>query len=315
MNGSFMPSYFLETTFYIALAAAGIRIAAPLIFAAIGEVFAERGGVLNIGLEGTMLIGAWAAFMGMYFSGSALTGVLAAIAGGMLIAAVLGYITITQGANQIIAGIVINIFAVGFTSLTYRHMFRSDIPEIESFAPIALPYLSEIPVIGRVLFNHTILVYLAFAVVPLASLLIYRTQLGLCLRAAGELPAAVDTSGVNVLGVRYFGLLLCGAFAGLGGAALSIGQLDQFNDNLTAGRGFIALAIVLLGRWNPYKVAVGSILFGVADALQLRLQVLNFAIPKEVLAIIPYVLAIAAMAFFVKRLRLPAALGRPYGRE
>jgi general nucleoside transport system permease protein len=194
-------------------------------------------------------------------------------------------------------------------------MFRSDIPEIESFAPIALPYLSEIPMIGRVLFNHTILVYLAFAVVPLASLLIYRTQLGLCLRAAGELPAAVDTSGVNVLGVRYFGLLLCGAFAGLGGAALSIGQLDQFNDNLTAGRGFIALAIVLLGRWNPYKVAVGSILFGVADALQLRLQVLNFAIPKEVLAIIPYVLAIAAMAFFVKRLRLPAALGRPYGRE
>jgi ABC-type uncharacterized transport system permease subunit len=115
--------------------------------------------------------------------------------------------------------------------------------------------------------------------------------------------------------VRYAGILLCGAFAGLGGATLSIGQLDGFNDNLTAGRGFIALAIVLLGRWDPYKVAFGSILFGVADALQLRLQVLDFAIPKEVLAIIPYVLAIAAMAIFVKKLRLPAALGRPYGRE
>ena len=120
-----------------------------------------------------------------------------------------------------------------------------------------LPYLSELPIVGRLFFSHTILVYLAFILVPLASLLIYRTQLGLCLRAAGELPAAVDTSGVNVLAVRYIGLLLCGAFAGLGGAALSIGQLDQFNDNLTAGRGFIALAIVLLGRWDPYKVAFG----------------------------------------------------------
>jgi len=310
-----MTSYLLETTFYIALLAAGIRIAAPLIFAAVGEIFAERAGVLNIGLEGTMLIGTWAAFMGMYFSGSGFVGVLAGIVGGMLITAILGYVCITQGANQIIAGIIINIFAVGFTSLTYRHMFRSEIPEIESFAPMPLPYLSELPIVGRLFFSHTILVYLAFILVPLASLLIYRTQLGLCLRAAGELPAAVDTSGVNVLAVRYIGLLLCGAFAGLGGAALSIGQLDQFNDNLTAGRGFIALAIVLLGRWDPYKVAFGAVLFGAADALQLRLQVLNFAIPKELLAIIPYVLAIAAMALFVKRLRLPAALGRPYGRE
>jgi ABC-type uncharacterized transport system permease subunit len=310
-----MPAYLLETTFYIALLAAGIRIAAPLIFAAIGEIFAERAGVLNIGLEGTMLIGAWAAFMGMFFSGSGTIGVLAGVVGGILVTAILGYVCINQGANQIIAGIVINIFAVGFTSLTYRHMFRSDIPTVESFAAVPIPLLSEIPLIGQVLFRHTILVYLAFILAPLASLLIYRTQLGLCLRAAGELPAAVDTAGVNVLGVRYAGLLLCGAFAGLGGATLSIGQLDQFNDNLTAGRGFIALAIVLLGRWDPYKVAFGSILFGVADALQLRLQVLDFAVPKELLAIIPYVLAIAAMALFVKRIRLPAALGRPYGRE
>jgi ABC-type uncharacterized transport system permease subunit len=310
-----MPTYFLETTFYIALVAAGIRIATPLIFAAVGEIFAERSGVMNIGLEGTMLIGTWAAFMGMYYSGSGLVGVLAGIAGGVLVTAILGYVCINQGANQIISGIVINIFAMGFTSLTYRHIFRSEIPDVESFASIPIPFLSDIPIIGRVLFNHTILVYLAFVLVPLASLVIYRTQLGLCLRAAGEQPAAVDTAGVDVLGVRYVGILLCGAFAGLGGAALSIGQLDQFNDNLTAGRGFIALAIVLLGRWDPYKVAFGSILFGIADALQLRLQVLDFAIPKEVLAIIPYVLAIAAMAVFVKKLRLPAALGRPYGRE
>jgi ABC-type uncharacterized transport system permease subunit len=310
-----MPAYFFETSFYIALLAAGIRIGAPLIFAAIGEVFTEVAGVLNVGLEGTMLIGTWAAFMGMYFTGSGLLGVLSGMAGGMLVTAALGYLCINRGANQIIAGIVINIFALGFTSLTYRHMFQSDIPTVESFLPIPIPFLSDLPLVGMIFFNHTILVYVAFAVVPLASLILYRSQLGLCLRAAGELPAAVDTAGVNVILIRYAGVLLCGALAGLGGAALSIGQLEQFNDNLTAGRGFIALAIVLLGRWDPFKVAFGSVLFGIADALQLRLQVLNFAIPKELLAIIPYVLAIAAMALFVKHIRLPAAFARPYARE
>ncbi len=310
-----MSSYFLETGFYIALFAAAIRIAAPLILASVGEIFAERAGVLNVGLEGTMLLGTWAAFMGMFFSGSALVGVICGIFGGMLMTAVLGYVCINRGANQIISGIVINIFAIGFTSLTYRHLFRDEIPTVESFSPLPIPFLSDIPVIGRLLFDHTILVYVTFLLVPIAAFVIYKTQLGLCLRAAGELPAAVDTAGVNVVAIRYAGVLICGALAGLAGADLSIGQLDQFNDNLTAGRGFIALAIVLLGRWDPYKVMFGSILFGAADALQLRLQVLDFAIPKEVLAIIPYVLAIAAMAIFVRKLRLPAALGRPYGRE
>jgi len=310
-----MPDYFFELTFYVALLAAGVRIAAPLVLAGVGECFAERAGVLNIGLEGTMLVGTWAAFMGMYFSGSGLVGVLCAIAGGMLLTAVLGYVCISCGANQIIAGIVVNIFAIGFTSLTYRHLFQTSIPTVESFMPVPIPVLSDLPIVGRVFFDHTVLIYLTMALVPLASFVIYRTQFGLCLRAAGELPSAVDTAGVDVVAVRYAAILVCGAFAGLGGAILSIGQLDQFNDNLTAGRGFIALAIVLLGRWDPYRVAFGSVLFGVADALQLRLQILNFAIPKEILAIIPYVLAISAMAIFVKRLRLPAALGRPYGRE
>jgi general nucleoside transport system permease protein len=310
-----MPQYFFESAFYVALLAASIRIAAPLILASVGEVFAERGGVLNVGLEGTMLMGTWAAFMGMYYTGSGLLGVLAGMAGGTMLTAALGYVCISRGANQIISGIVVNIFAVGFTSLTYRHLFQSSIPTVESFAPIAIPLVGDLPVIGRGLFRHTILVYVAFLAVPVASFLIYRTQIGLCLRAAGELPAAVDTAGVNVLAVRYAGILACGALAGLAGADLSIGQLDQFNDNLTAGRGFIALAIVLLGRWDPYKVAFGSLLFGAADALQLRLQVLDFAIPKELLSIIPYILAIAAMALFVRKLRLPAALARPYERE
>src|SRR5262249_14990236 len=285
-----MPSYLLETTFYIALLAAAVRIAAPLIFTSIGETVCEHAGVVNVGLEGTMLIGAWAAFMGMYYSGSGLVGVGSAMLGGMIITAVLGYICITRGANQIISGIVVTIFAVGFTSLMYRQMFRGTPPSVESFAPYPIPLLSDLPIVGRILFQHTLLVYAAFLIVPLAYVLIYRTQFGLCLRAAGELPAAVDTAGVNVQAIRYASILICGALAGLGGAALSIGQLNQFTDNLTAGRGYLALAIVLLGRWEPFKVLLGALFFAAADAMQLRLQVLGFVIPKEVLGMIPYVL-------------------------
>jgi simple sugar transport system permease protein len=310
-----MPSYLFEITFYMALMAASIRIAAPLIFAAVGEAFAERAGVVNIGLEGTMLLGAWAAFMATYSTGSSLVGVAAAVVAGMLLTLILAYVCISRGANQIIAGIVLNIFAVGATTLVFRQTFRLTLPSITSLKPYPLPLLSEIPLVGAALFRHTLLVYAAFLVVPLAAFVIYRTHLGLCMRAAGEHPAAVDAAGVDVMRVRYAATILCGALGGLAGAALSIGQLNQFTDNLTAGRGFIALAICLLGRWDPVRVMFASLLFAGADALQLRLQVLGFAVPKEVLGMIPYLLAIAAMAVLVGRLHMPAAMARPYLRE
>ncbi len=310
-----MPDYLTELTFYVALLTAAVRSAAPLLFAAIGETICEHAGMANIGLEGTMLMGAWAGFMGMYFSDSGLVGLAAAMLGGMAMTVVLGYVCISRGANQIISGIVITIFSVGFTSLMYRHMFRGAPPSINSFETYPIPYLSALPIVGRILFRQTLLVYAAFLTVPVASLLIYRTGFGLCLRAAGELPAAVDTAGVNVLGIRYAAMLICGAMAGLGGAALSIGQLNEFTDNLTAGRGYIVLAIVLLGRWQPFKVLLGTLFFAGADALQLRLQVLGFPVANEVLGMIPYVLAITAMVAWVRRLRMPAAMGRPYGRE
>jgi ABC-type uncharacterized transport system permease subunit len=310
-----MPEYLTQFTFYVALLAAAVRVAAPLLFAAIGETICEHAGIANIGLEGTMLMGAWAGFMGDYYTGSGLVGLLAAMLGGAAVTAVVGYLCILRGANQIICGIVATIFVVGFTSLMYRHMFRAAPPSITSFAMVRVPWLSGLPVVGRILFQQTLLVYAAFLIVPLASFLIYRTYFGLCLRAAGELPSAVDTAGVNVLGIRYAAILLCGALAGLGGAALSIGQLNEFTDNLTAGRGYIVLAIVLLGRWQPFKVMLGTLLFAAADALQLRLQVLGFIVPNEILGMIPYVLAILAMTVFVRRLRMPAAMGKPYGRE
>lgn len=310
-----MPSYLLEMAFYTALVAASIRISAPLIFAAVGEAFAERAGVVNVGLEGTMLIGAWAAFMGTYATGSSLAGMAAAVAAGMVLTVILGYVCISRGANQIIAGIVLNIFAVGMTTLIFRQTFRLTLPSVTSLKPYPIPLLSEIPVVGPALFRHTLLVYAAFLVVPLAAFVIYRTHFGLSVRAAGEHPAAVDTAGVDVIRVRYVATIMCGAFGGLAGAALSIGQLNQFTDNLTAGRGFIALAICLLGRWDPLRIMLASLFFAGADALQLRLQVLGFAVPKEALGMIPYVLAIAAMAMFVGRFRMPAAMARPYLRE
>lgn len=310
-----MPDYLLETTFYIGLFAAAVRIAAPLVFASIGEAVCEHAGVLNIGLEGTMLMGAWGSFMGMYYSGSGIVGVVAGMVAGMVITSVLGYVCISRGANQVISGIVMTIFASGFTSLTYRHIFQGRPPTIDSFLPYPIPYLGDIPIVGRIFFQQTILIYLAMLIVPIVSLLIYRTQFGLCLRAAGELPAAVDTAGVDVISIRYISILICGALAGLGGAALSIGQLGEYTDNLTAGRGYIALAIVLLGRWQPSKVLLGSMFFATADALQLRLQVLGFVIPKEVLGMIPYVFAISAMALFGRHLRMPAAMAKPYERE
>src|SRR6185312_11172569 len=171
-----MPDYLLEASFYVALLAAAVRIAAPLTFAAIGETICEHAGVTNIGLEGTMLMGAWAGFMGVYYSGSLFVGIVTAMLGGMMVTCILGYVCISRGANQIISGLVVTIFAAGFTSLMYRHNFRSTPPSIDNFEPYAIPYLSDIPVIGRVLFQQTVLVYASLLVVPLASFLIYRTQ-------------------------------------------------------------------------------------------------------------------------------------------
>jgi ABC-type uncharacterized transport system permease subunit len=310
-----MPSYLMESTFYVALLAAAVRSAAPLLFASLGEAVCESAGVLNLGLEGTMLIGAWAGFVGMFFSGSALVGLATAMFAGVLVTFVIGVLCIKQGVNQIITGIVLNIFAAGFTSLMYRHMFRDTLPSVSSLSAWRVPYLADLPFFGRVFFQQTLLVYAAFVAVPIVAFMLRRTYFGTCLRAAGELPAAVDTAGVNVQAVRYAGLLICGALAGLGGAALSIGQLNQFTDNLTAGRGYIVLAIVLLGRWQPLRIMIGCLFFAAADALQLRLQVLSFVVPNEVLGMLPYLLAIGAMALTSRTLRMPSALGKPYGRE
>ena len=309
-----MPDFLLESAFWIGLLAATVRFSAPILFAALGETIVERAGVLNIGIEGMMLLGAWAAFLGSYAFGVNSLGVLVGVGVGCLGGIILAYLCVTRKAHQIVVGITINLFALGLTSFVFREMFATSLPSISPYKAANIPLLSGIPVVGEILFRQTGLVYLAFALVPVTALLFSRTQFGLAVSAAGEMPAAVDASGVSVAKVQYLAAVIAGGLAGLGGAALSVGQLSQFSDNMTAGRGFFALAVVLLGRWHPVKVMGATFLFAFAEALALRLQ-FNLGIPHQFLKMLPFAVAIFLMAGLFGRPRAPSHLAIPYTRE
>ncbi len=304
----------LDHFFWISIGAAMIRIATPILYAALGEIVAEDSGLLNIGIEGMMTMGAWGGFMGAYFFGGIWVGVLTGALMGFLMGILTGWLCIGRGADQIITGIIINIFCLGITSLTYKKTFEkmTDLPEVESFQPFTVPFLSDIPYLGRILFGHIPLVYFAFLLVPIFWVLIYKLSWGLKVRAVGEHPEAADTAGVNVWRVRYMAIGIAGAMAALGGATLSIGQLNIFMDNMTAGRGFIALAVVVFGGWNPWKVMGACLLFGFAEALQLRLQALNVPVPHEFLLMIPYVLTVIVLVGGAGKAEYPAAINIPY---
>ncbi|MFQ5914428.1 MAG: ABC transporter permease [Nitrospinota bacterium] len=210
---------FLDTFFWMTLLAASIRIASPIVFASLGEVLAEKAGFLNIGIEGMMTMGAWAAFMGAYYTGDPWLGILIGAIGGGLVALVAAFISITRGADQIVTGIVINIFCLGVTSLTYKKIFEAtaDLPSVHALRPLRVPVLSEVPFLGPVLFQHIPLVYIALLLAPIFSIFLYRTALGLKVRAVGEHPRAADTAGIDVHRIRYFAIIVGGVMAGLGG--------------------------------------------------------------------------------------------------
>ncbi len=300
--------------FWVSIGAATIRIATPILFAALGEIIAEDAGFLNIGIEGMMTMGAWGGFMGAYFFGGVWAGVLTGAAIGFLIGLLSGWLCIGRGADQIITGIIINIFCLGITSLTYKKTFEkmTDLPEVESFMPFQVPFLGDLDLIGPILFRHIPLVYFALILVPVFWVLIFKVSWGLKLRAVGEHPEAADTAGVNVWRVRYLAVGVGGAMAALGGATLSIGQLNIFMDNMTSGRGFIALAVVVFGGWNPWKVLGACLLFGFAEGLQLRLQALNVPVPHDFLLMIPYVLTIVVLVGGAGKAEYPAAINIPY---
>lgn len=300
--------------FLLGLVISTIRLATPLIYTALGEMFSERAGLLNIGLEGIMAFGTLSGFFGAYLFNNPWAGVLFGILGGMLINLIYAFATITLNGDHTVNGMVLNILAVGLASYIYRSFFGiTGEPEVvQGFMDLRLPLLSKIPFLGETLFSHTILVYLAFILIPICHILLFKTTFGLKLRSVGEYPKAADTLGVNVTRMKHTAAMLCGGLAGLGGAYLTIAYMNKFLDNMVAGRGFIALAAVIFGKWKPQGILWACLLFGFADAFQLRLQAIGFQIPYQFLIMLPYVLTLVALAGVVGKTVGPAAVGKAY---
>lgn len=307
---------FLTPLFFVQLLAASVSLATPLVFAALGEVFAQRSGVLNLGLEGIMLFSGFVGFTVALHLQNLWVGMLAAILMGALMSLLFAFLTITLRSNQTVTGLSLNFLGQGLALYLYRTIFKISLetPRIEPFEKLPIPGLSELPFIGPILFNHSIFTYLLFILVPTAILVIYRTPFGLRMNAAGESPQTADTLGVSVTRIRYICVVIGGALAGLAGAFYSLVELGAYSDTMVNGRGFIAAALVIFGRWDPLWTLGGGLLFGGIDALQNRLQVLGSPIPSNFLQMTPYVMTIIVL--LVGRLRKPpAALGIPYVRK
>jgi ABC-type uncharacterized transport system permease subunit len=304
--------------FQVGFFAAVIRIAAPLILATLGEMFAERSGVLNLGIEGIMLLAAMTGFSAAYFSGNLWLGVLAAMATGMLAGLLMGLLTVSLGLSQHVSGIGVTLLCSGLAFFFYRLIFGQPSlpPNVEAFATVAIPGLASVPLLGPVLFDQFALVYLALLLVPLAALVLFDTTWGLNLRAVGENPRAADSAGVSVAGVRYQALVLSGALMGIAGAYLSLAQFNAFTFGVISGRGWVCIALVVFGQWNPWRSAIGALLFAFIDALQLRLQAsAAIDLPYQLFLMMPFVLTIVAMALVSKSARAPAALLMPFRKE
>jgi len=291
--------------------AAAVRVATPLLLAATGETVAERSGVINLGLEGMMLAGALAAALGASAVGP-WTGVGLAILAGMVLAGVFAAVAIGARADQIIAGTAITLGAVGLTGTIYRQAYGAGGPglALPTLAAIPLPGLARIPILGPGLFDQPAPTYIALLALPLVWWALFRTRAGLALRATGEGAAMARAAGVRTGLVRATATIVGGGFAGLAGATLVLAQVGTFAERMTAGRGFVAIAIVVLGRWHPAGVALAALLFGAATALQYVFQSLGLAVPYQLFLMLPYLLTLLALAGAVGRVRAPADLGR-----
>ena len=294
--------------------AAAVRIGTPLLLAATGETLAERSGVINLGIEGSMLAGALAAAIGSTTGGPA-SGLLAAIAAGALLAALFAAVTVHAGTDQIIAGTAITLGAVGLTGAAYRSYYGAAGAglSIPTLAPIEIPLLGRIPVVGTAFFAQPVTTYIAVAMVPLLWWFLFRTRPGLALRAAGESAEGARAAGVRVRAARSAAVIGGGALAGLAGATLVLAQVGTFSERMTAGRGFIAIAIVVLGRWHPAGVLVAALFFGGATALQFVFQASGVGVPYQLFLMLPYLLALLGLAGAVGRVRAPRDLGRGEG--
>ena len=302
----------------VSLFAGAVALAVPLVFGALGGVLGERAGVVNIAIEGQLLFGAFAAAITASLTGSAWAGLIAAMVAGALIALILGLFAITYFVDQVIVGVVLNVLVVGLTNFLFRQVLTPNADSLNSpagFDRMPIPVLGDIPLIGPILFRQTALVYVLYAVVALVAFALYRTRWGLRVRAVGEHPKAADTVGIKVNRTRYRTILLAGAIAGMGGAYYTLVAVNQFNREMTGGAGYIALAAVIFGKWDPIRATLAALLFGFATNLQGVLSAIGSPVPSQFMLMLPYLVTIFAVAGLVGRSRPPAADGVPYRQQ
>ncbi|MBA3921142.1 MAG: ABC transporter permease [Nostocaceae cyanobacterium] len=303
-----------NVTFFSDYVAASLRLAVPLAFAALGGLYSERSGVLNIALEGMLLTGAFTSAAATFYTGNVWIGVLAALVFGGLVGLLHAFLCVTWRVDQLVSGLAINLVASGLTSFLARLVFHGGsaqrLPGIE---PISIPVLANIPLLG--LLQQDIFVYLLFVLVLLSTYLLFYTNPGLTLRAVGEYPKAADTSGISVQRVRYICVMISGCLAGLGGAYLTLVQVKYFAEGMSAGKGFIAIAALIFGKWHPVGTALACLLFAATEALQLRIQALGINIPYQFLVMLPYAIAILALVGLAGKSTPPFSLGVAYVKE
>lgn len=307
----------MDSSIVIALLAATVVAGTPILFAAVGELMAERAGILNLGVEGMMLVGAVLGFIFTINTGNHWYGIIAALVGGGVMGFIHAFITITLRGNQVVSGLALTIFGTGVSG--FMGKAYQGVPIVDPFKAVPLPFLKDIPVLGVVLFRHDVLVYFSIIVAVVLWYILYRTSWGLSVRAAGENPAAADAVGIDVARVRYICTILGGVLAGLGGAYLSLAYAPSWQENMTAGRGWIAVALVIFALWNPLRGVVGAYLFGGVEAMTFRMQAAGVKISPFFLSMLPYILTIVVLVIVTIRLRqdagAPAALGVYYDRE
>ncbi len=301
-------------TFLLGLIAATLRVATPLIFGTLGELFCERAGILNLGIEGTMLFGSFVGFAVASATGSLWVGVLAALIAGGLCGLLMGLFTVKLGVNQHVSGLGITLLLTGLSYFAFRLIYGQQAipPSIDPFNTI--PVFGKLPVLG-VIFDQYALTYVSFLLIPLIWWIVYRSNFGLHMRAVGENPEAADAAGVNVYRTRYIALAIGGGLMAVGGAFLSLAQLGAFTFGIVNGRGWVCIALIIFGNWEPVRVLWGALLFGLVFALQLRLQSTGLKLPYEVFLALPYLVTIAVLALAGRATSVPSAILKPYKRE
>ncbi|NMG11310.1 ABC transporter permease [Brasilonema sp. UFV-L1] len=295
---------------------ASLNLAVPLAFAALGGMYSERSGVLNIALEGLLLTGAFTSAAATFHTGNPWLGVLCALIVGGLVGLLHAFLCVTLYVNQLVSGLAINLVAAGLTSFLARLVFNSSMTQrLPGIEPIVIPGLAKIPILGVILFQQNVLVYLLLILVAVSIYILFRTSFGLTLRAVGEYPKAAATAGVSVSRVQYWAVVLSGCLASLGGAYLTLVQIRFFTEGMSAGKGFIAIAALIFGRWHPLGSTLACFLFGATEALQLRIQALGANIPYQFLVMLPYAIALFALLGLAGKSIPPQGLGVPYSPE